>query len=89
MYFYAKTPAQIEEDTQYRSVFAKPVKPVKATFSGKKAVSLLWTHFKDSYTDLTVIQWSVWWALATCGFMQVRVTFLPFYFVFSVTNCEF
>lgn len=78
VYFYAKTAAQVEEDTQYHSVFAKPVEPVKVKFSGKRAVALLWTHFTDSYTDLTVIQWSVWWALATCGFMQVRNKFLHF-----------
>lgn len=75
VYFYAKTPAQIEGDNQYRSAFAKPPEPVKAKFSGKRAVSLLWTHFKNSYTDTKVVQWSVWWALATCGFMQVRVKF--------------
>ncbi|XP_074645633.1 thiamine transporter 2-like [Tubulanus polymorphus] len=26
---------------------------------------------KSSYSDLGLLKWSVWWALATCGFMQV------------------
>lgn len=74
IYFYAKDEkhkAAIEEQT-YRSVFAAPIAEEKPTFSGRNALHLLWTHFYDSYTDWKVLQWSLWWALAMCGFMQVQ-----------------
>lgn len=38
----------------------------------RKAWRLLWDHFTISYTNPVVIQWSFWWALAMCGFMQVN-----------------
>lgn len=40
-------------------------------FSVKGAVKLLWTHLINSYSDKIIIQWSIWWALAMCGYMQV------------------
>lgn len=40
-------------------------------FSTKRAALLLWTHFKESYSNSVVVQWSLWWALAACGFSQV------------------
>lgn len=43
----------------------------KSTFSCSRAFTLLWHHFKKSYSNLIVIQWSMWWALAMCGFLQV------------------
>lgn len=44
---------------------------VKGKFSTRRAMRLMWTHFTESYSNLEVVQWSVWWALTTCGFMQV------------------
>lgn len=38
----------------------------------RRAWRLLWNHFTISYSDPVVIQWSFWWALAMCGFMQVK-----------------
>lgn len=35
------------------------------------AFKLLWSHFTTSYSNMEVIQWSVCYALATCGFTQV------------------
>ncbi|KAM8902338.1 solute carrier family 19 member 3b [Spinachia spinachia] len=32
---------------------------------------LLWQSFKDSYCSRNVIYWSLWWALATAGYVQV------------------
>lgn len=41
-------------------------------FSCHGAQELFWIHFKISYSNKIVIQWSFWWALAMCGFLQVR-----------------
>ncbi|XP_050076223.1 thiamine transporter 1-like [Anopheles maculipalpis] len=45
----------------------------KARFSASRAVRLLWTHFISAYRQLPVVQWSLWWALAMAGFIQVQV----------------
>lgn len=34
---------------------------------------LLWQHFYESYSDPVIVQWSLWWALAMCGFTQVQM----------------
>ncbi|KAG4067547.1 hypothetical protein HA402_005319 [Bradysia odoriphaga] len=41
-------------------------------FSCHGAFELFWIHFKISYSNKVVIQWSFWWALAMCGFLQVQ-----------------
>ncbi|XP_053694288.1 thiamine transporter 1-like [Sabethes cyaneus] len=44
-----------------------------ATFK-RKAISafiLIWIHFKSAFTNLTVLQWSIWYALAMAGYIQV------------------
>uniref|UniRef100_A0A182TCR5 Uncharacterized protein n=1 Tax=Anopheles maculatus TaxID=74869 RepID=A0A182TCR5_9DIPT len=47
--------------------------PPKARFSASRAVRLLWKHFISAYRQLPVVQWSLWWALAMAGFIQVQV----------------
>lgn len=37
----------------------------------KTAYALLWKHFVQAYTNYRVIKWSVWWALSTCGYLQI------------------
>lgn len=37
----------------------------------RKAYALLWRHFVQAYTNDRVAKWSVWWALATCGYLQI------------------
>uniref|UniRef100_A0A1L8EFP6 Putative micronutrient transporter folate transporter family n=2 Tax=Haematobia irritans TaxID=7368 RepID=A0A1L8EFP6_HAEIR len=32
---------------------------------------LLWTHFRNAYTNLKVVQWSLWYAVGLCGYLQV------------------
>lgn len=32
---------------------------------------LLWSHFKNAYTNVKVVQWSIWYAVGFCGYMQV------------------
>ncbi|XP_049803676.1 thiamine transporter 1-like [Schistocerca nitens] len=31
----------------------------------------LWKDFKLAYTNIYVLKWSLWWCVATCGFLQV------------------
>uniref|UniRef100_A0A182PFY6 Reduced folate carrier n=1 Tax=Anopheles epiroticus TaxID=199890 RepID=A0A182PFY6_9DIPT len=45
----------------------------KARFSASRAVRLLWKHLISAYRQLPVVQWSLWWALAMAGFIQVQV----------------
>lgn len=42
----------------------------------RKAYYYLWKDFTTSYTNLCVLKWSFWWALATCGFLQVNLFYL-------------
>lgn len=37
----------------------------------KGAFGLLWHHFTISYSDIEVLQWSLWYALGNCGFVQI------------------
>jgi hypothetical protein len=39
--------------------------------SCRNAPYYLWEDFTTAYTNLYVLKWSFWWALATCGFLQV------------------
>ncbi|XP_068442017.1 solute carrier family 19 member 3b [Clinocottus analis] len=32
---------------------------------------LLWQNFRESYSSRTLVCWSLWWALATAGYVQV------------------
>ncbi|GAB0088508.1 hypothetical protein DMENIID0001_029550 [Sergentomyia squamirostris] len=43
----------------------------KIRFSCQRATMLLWQHFIAGYSNRTVFQWSLWWSLAMCGFLQV------------------
>lgn len=36
-----------------------------------QALHLLWHDFVSAFTNLYVIKWAFWWALATCGYYQV------------------
>lgn len=38
---------------------------------------MLWEHFIAAYSNKTVVLWSLWWALAMCGFLQVQ-TYIQF-----------
>ncbi|XP_052902258.1 thiamine transporter 2-like [Anopheles moucheti] len=37
----------------------------------KGAFVLLWTHFRISFTNRSVLQWSIWYALAMAGYIQI------------------
>ncbi|XP_055848935.1 thiamine transporter 1 [Episyrphus balteatus] len=34
-------------------------------------LQLLWSHFKNAYTNVKVVQWSIWYAVGVCGYFQV------------------
>lgn len=36
-----------------------------------KATSLLWSHFRNAYTNIKVLQWSLWYAMGLCGYLQI------------------
>ncbi|SPP82099.1 thiamine transporter 1 [Drosophila guanche] len=46
-------------------------------FSMKNATRLLCYHLVSSYSNPIVLQWSVWWSLATCGQIQV-ISYIQF-----------
>lgn len=82
LYFHAREANAPPTDTEQQEQLASDAKQIKkypsaeavqekAKFSASRAVGLLWVHFRDSYSDLVVVQWSLWWALAMCGFTQV------------------
>lgn len=85
VYFYSKntsteTPnegaAAHHDGPKFQLESQPPVEPVTKVavrwrdFSARRAVALLWSHFTESYSDATVVQWSVWWAVTMCGFNQ-------------------
>lgn len=73
LYFHRKgagsTPAQDERELEAIVQTPERVKsnPPKELSSFK----LLWVQFKTSYADVQVLQWSLWYALGSCGFFQV------------------
>ncbi|XP_064537349.1 thiamine transporter 1 [Drosophila montana] len=75
VYFYAvksykdkNSPAEVE------NADAKMAAP---KFSLRNAGSLLWYHLVSSYTNPIVLMWSIWWALAICGQVQV-ISYIQF-----------
>uniref|UniRef100_A0A8C4QTN0 Solute carrier family 19 member 3b n=1 Tax=Eptatretus burgeri TaxID=7764 RepID=A0A8C4QTN0_EPTBU len=45
--------------------------PASAVVSPMVVFSQLWKDFLNCYTNKSLLLWSVWWALATCGYLQV------------------
>ena len=73
LYFHPKVQQDVQVyDPEQTEKDKKESDAVEPKCSGKTAASLLWTHFKNSYSDSTVVLWSLWWALAMCGFVQVH-----------------
>lgn len=42
-------------------------------FSAAAAFAQLSNQFKTSYSNPVVIKWSIWWAIAMCGYLQVNI----------------
>ncbi|XP_067851843.1 thiamine transporter 2-like [Heptranchias perlo] len=36
-----------------------------------KTILQLWTDFKACYSSRNLLYWSIWWAIATCGYYQI------------------
>ncbi|XP_055859380.1 thiamine transporter 1-like [Episyrphus balteatus] len=49
----------------------------KPKFSWQNATRLLGMHVISAYSKPVVVEWSIWWALATCGQLQV-VSYVQF-----------
>lgn len=47
------------------------MKDIKPKFSWDRASKLLWNHFIVSYSNRTVLIYSIWWALSTAGYLQI------------------
>ncbi|GJQ66882.1 hypothetical protein Trydic_g7905 [Trypoxylus dichotomus] len=47
----------------------------------KTAFSLMKKHLTDSFSNRYVLKWSVWWALATAGFIQIQTYMQPLWAV--------
>lgn len=41
-------------------------------FSLLHAIQRIVNHIRTSYSNATVVQWSILWAMSMCGFLQVR-----------------
>lgn len=84
LYFYSTTnkspsrPSINEEAAASEDVNAdmssdeKLTHKAKAKFSFTRAVNLLWTHFLQGYSNPTVLESSLWWALAMAGFLMIQ-----------------
>ncbi|XP_020287296.1 thiamine transporter 1-like [Pseudomyrmex gracilis] len=58
-----------ENSTTLHHSFAQLKAPL--FYKIRNAYVLLWKHFVQAYANDRVLKWSVWWALATCGYLQV------------------
>lgn len=38
----------------------------------RRAFNNFYADFKQAFTNTYVLQWSIWWAMASCGHLQVR-----------------
>jgi thiamine transporter 2/3 len=38
----------------------------------QRAYRMLWYDFVKAYSNMYVVKWSVWWAIASAGYLQVR-----------------
>ena len=56
------------KDTEMSLADADSLNP---KFAFNRATKLLWEHFTVSYSNRTVLIWSIWWALSTAGYLQV------------------
>ncbi|GAB1864141.1 Thiamine transporter 2 [Camponotus japonicus] len=60
--------SQSTEPPKYRRIATSEMPLLRKI---KNAYALLWKHFLQAYIDYRVVKWSIWWALATCGYLQI------------------
>ncbi|XP_017855201.2 LOW QUALITY PROTEIN: thiamine transporter 2 [Drosophila busckii] len=76
LYFYAvdkdeEVAAASVPAIQLSTAASKEEEQPPPKFSMTKAGRLLWYHLTSSYSNPVVLQWSIWWAFASCGQLQV------------------
>lgn len=64
--------------------FNRDQKEVKTINKYRNAFDLMRQHFVDSFSMSYVLKWSIWWAFATAGFLQVKAYSQPMWSV--ITN---
>lgn len=71
IYFHRKA---VGDEVGLGSENQRVVKEPPNNFAQKciNAFQLLWKDFLHAYTDKYVLKWSIWWAMATCGYLQVK-----------------
>ncbi|XP_055906315.1 thiamine transporter 1 [Eupeodes corollae] len=50
-------------------------------------LQLLWSHFKNAYTNVKVVQWSIWYAVGVCGYFQV-ISYIQVLWISMESNPE-
>lgn len=48
---------------------------------------LLWSHFYNAYSNLKVVQWSIWYAVSLCGYLQI-LTYIQVLWIEIEPNIE-
>ncbi|XP_025073603.1 thiamine transporter 1-like [Pogonomyrmex barbatus] len=66
---YSSSPQNVEKSKAKHCRFA--ISNASLLRKIKNAYALLWKHFIQAYTNYRVTKWSIWWALATCGYLQI------------------
>lgn len=73
MYFHKKSDVEVVVSQQTTHVSIQETITVKKyEFSCDNAISLIKSHFFESYSKKEVLYWSIWWFLATGGFIQAQ-----------------
>jgi hypothetical protein len=67
---YIESNESVPHSAQTHSTSRLPYFQKGFTNRWKIAYYYLWKDFTTAYTNIYVIKWSFWWALATCGFLQ-------------------
>ncbi|XP_043926855.1 thiamine transporter 2 [Protopterus annectens] len=60
-------PSETSMDSEYDKSHIKK----NETFLFVKVILMLWADFKECYTSKELLYWSIWWAMATCGYNQI------------------
>ncbi|XP_063967276.1 thiamine transporter 2-like [Lytechinus pictus] len=58
----------VQSKAHSRSVKERTVSCYSST---KRFCQYLWTDFKNCYSNRQLLEWSLWWAFATCGNLQI------------------
>lgn len=73
LYFHREQLSITEPQTQLPGVgnLAEMDQQQENTQKQPGALSLLWLHFRNAYTNPRVVQWSLWYAIGLAGYLQV------------------